>query len=348
MMGKIFSNLGVYGFTHALIDATCAAVLFSLLNLENFISLVILYSILAFGLQLIIGLFVDRFKLPRFSAIFGSVLTAASAIAVLFSPIVAIVLAGLGNALFHVGGGTISLNLTPRKASAPGVFVAPGALGLFIGTLVGIKGYFIGWPFVILIGIACVFMFMVKSPKINYKKETIRTNYFEIIILLLLVAIAVRAFIGAAIIFPWKSNINLTIILIMAVVLGKGLGGMLADRFGWMKVAAGGLLISAPLISFGMNIPYVAIAGMFLFNMTMPVTLVAISNMFPGRPGFSFGLTCLALILGTLPTFSQVKNLFNGQLEIFIVVIISVIALYLGLRLYFKLNGSQNKIYKLR
>jgi threonine/homoserine/homoserine lactone efflux protein len=35
--------------------------------------------------------------------------------------------------------------------------------------------------------------------------------------------------------------------------------------------------------------------------MTMPVTLVAIADLFPERPGFAFGLTCLALIAGALP-----------------------------------------------
>ena len=41
--------------------------------------------------------------------------------------------------------------------------------------------------------------------------------------------------------------------------------------------------------------------GMFALNITMPITLVAVTDVLPGREGFSFGLTCAALIAGALP-----------------------------------------------
>jgi hypothetical protein len=48
------------------------------------------------------------------------------------------------------------------------------------------------------------------------------------------------------------------------------------------------------------------IFGIFLFNMTMPITLVVISNTFQGRQGFAFGLTTLALIIGALPYYARI------------------------------------------
>lgn len=38
------------------------------------------------------------------------------------------------------------------------------------------------------------------------------------------------------------------------------------------------------------------------FQMTMPVTLVAVARMMPARLATAFGWTCLALAVGSLPT----------------------------------------------
>jgi len=238
------------------------------------------------------------------------------------------------------------LNLTPKKATAPGIYVAPGALGLLVGTLLGKSGQFIVWPFILILAVLCLLMFVIKKPEMNYERGEIRENkfnYFEFILLLVFLSIAIRSLVGMVLVFPWKTNIDLLIILTVAVVLGKGLGGILADKFGWVRVAVGALILSIPFLVFGANISYLAIIGMFLFNITMSITLVVISNILPGRPGFAFGLTCLALILGALPAFSGLKQLLGGQLFIFIIIAISSLALYYALQTYFK-NYPEKKL----
>lgn len=51
---------------------------------------------------------------------------------------------------------------------------------------------------------------------------------------------------------------------------------------------------------------------MLVFQMTMPVTLVAVLRVMPARPGLAFGLPCLALVAGALPTFyRQTQALFT-------------------------------------
>jgi len=238
------------------------------------------------------------------------------------------------------------LNLTPKKATAPGIYVAPGALGLLVGTLLGKGGQFVAWPFILILAILCLLMFIIKKPEMNYEREEIKENkfnYFEFILLLVFLSVAIRSLVGMVLVFPWKTNIDLLIILTSAIVLGKGLGGILADKFGWIRIAVGALVLSIPFLVFGANIPYLAIIGMFLFNITMPITLVAISNILPGRPGFAFGLTCLALILGALPAFSGLKQFLGGQLSVFIIIVISSLALYYGLRKYF-INYEQKEM----
>ena len=338
-MNKL-SNLLVYGSSHALVDATCAGIAFSMtVSNEQFFYFIVLYNLLAFGLQLPIGLISDKYDLPRQFAIIGCITLAIASIIFHESLFLGICLAGLGNACFHVGGGSISLNLTPKRASAPGIFVAPGALGLLIGTKIGTSGYFISWHFVLLLLFFCILILYVDIPKIDYARPVreVNSSIFEIVVLLLLISIAIRSIIGLALVLPWKSDPTLLIILALGVFLGKSLGGILADRYGWIKVSIISLFISSFLISFESNISYLAILGLFLFNMIMPVTLVAISNMFPGRPGFSFGLNCLALIIGALPTFADIFKGANSSM-VFIITMISTISLLVGLKLYFRLN----------
>jgi len=99
----------------------------------------LLYHVLAFGLQPVFGLAVDAAGTPRLAAVLGCLVSAG---ALLFpaSPGLAIVVAGIGNAIFHVGGGVVSLRLTPHRAAAPGIFVAPGSLGLLLGAILGSHG----------------------------------------------------------------------------------------------------------------------------------------------------------------------------------------------------------------
>lgn len=51
----------------------------------------------------------------------------------------------------------------------------------------------------------------------------------RLILLLLLSSVAMRSLLGLALSFPW------TWLLVLAGALGKGFGGVLADRFGWMR-----------------------------------------------------------------------------------------------------------------
>jgi FSR family fosmidomycin resistance protein-like MFS transporter len=335
----IISNLLMYGIAHAMIDGICAAMIGNISikqtgNADNLYIWIILYNVLAFGFQSILGIIIDYFKSPKLGAILGSVFVGLASVISVTYPIMAFIFAGLGNALFHVGGGTISLNLTPKKAIAPGIFVAPGALGLFVGTMIGKNGQFSVSISILILIILVVLMLNVKKPIINYDQIKIKINKFELILFLVFLSIIIRSTVGLVIVFSWKTNINWLIFLTMMIVLSKGIGGYLADKFGWTKMAVGSLLLSIPFLIFGKDVPYFAILGMFFFNITMPITLVIISNLLPGRPGFAFGITCLALIMGALPAFSNLKIILGNQFVLLGLIITSSIILYRALKEY--------------
>jgi hypothetical protein len=86
------------------------------------------------------------------------------------------------------------------------------------------------------------------------------------------------------------------------------------------------------LLAFSRGDLWLALPGLLLFQMTMPVTLAAILRALPSRPGFGFGLLCLALVAGTLPAYLPGGWRPQG-LALLLLVFGSAAALYLALRL---------------
>jgi MFS transporter, FSR family, fosmidomycin resistance protein len=325
---------------HALVDAVCFGILFSILRTQAvsataIVYLFLLYNVLAFGLQAGLGFIVDFLKTPRAFAVLGLAFTGVASVIFHWQPWGGVALAGFGNAMFHVGGGSISLRLTPGRASAPGLFVAPGALGVLAGTLLGKNGYFTAWPFLLVMAALAAVAFGLNSPTLPGPPETLRSQWYraEPVLLLILLAIAVRSLVGAVMNFHWKADTGLLVMLTVAVALGKGLGGLLADRLGWRQTALASLALSLPLLVMGAAVPAMGIAGMLLFNITMPITLTAVGNALPGRPGFAFGLTCLALLLGVVPAYTEMKITLANPVIIVPIIAVSAVALYFGLTL---------------
>jgi MFS transporter, FSR family, fosmidomycin resistance protein len=338
--------------SHALVDAVCAMMIFSgirvhLLSTGDFATVVIIYNTLAFAMQAPLGLILDRWQNPRLAVILSFLALAVSAAGLRYFPFAAIVIAGLANALFHLGGGTISFHYSPGKASMPGVFVAPGDIGLVAGTLLGKSCDISALAAIPVLVMLAVVMFFIRLPRIDYSERTAATSPdFERILLLVFVCIAVRSMIGTMAVFSWQKKPSLLLILTMAIVIGKGIGGFLTDRYGWIRVPIAGLLIAAPILAFGKSFPAPAISGMLLFQMTMPVTLTALYKILPGRPGFAFGLNCLALMIGLMPGYLPIRTFLSCNASLLVSIIISAAALFAGLKLLFRntISNAENVV----
>ena len=51
------------------------------------------------------------------------------------------------------------------------------------------------------------------------------------------------------------------------------------------------------------------LVSLFLFNMTMPITLYLLAKEMKGMPGFAFGILTFALFIGYLPVlYGYVRN----------------------------------------
>lgn len=257
---------------------------------------ILLYNFCAFALQMPLGLLADRLGRCRLWASGGCLLALG---AFFLPPTAAAVCAGVGNAAFHIGGGLDTLN-SHEKSGALGIFVSPGALGLFLGGLSASSLPPVVGVAVCGLSAAAVLLFCRGPENAAPSLHAAAQNGVPAALLCLFLVVVLRSALGLAFQFPWKASLALP--FTPAVVLGKTCGGLLADRIGPRRTAILTLLASAVLFVFS-SVPALGLAAVFLFNTTMPLTLHAASRLLPGAKGFSFGLLTFALFLGFLPDF---------------------------------------------
>ena len=330
---QITPFITTYAIAHLLVDAACAFLFFGILEFSgNIILFMLLYNGIAFVLQAPFGYLIDKALNPKLAAIVGLLFIALSFL--FWSKIyTALIIVSIGNALFHVGGGSLVLSLKEKKATFSGIYVAPGGIGLALGSFLSISRVEINlmlFPFILLV--LSSILYFIKTPNFNRTVERKRMpNYSVLIVALIMIPIAVRSLIGLSIEFPWKENQYLFMILIAALALGKVFGGILADKYGLIKIGIGGLLLSVPLLAFYSSIPLLAILGAFVFNFTMPVTLIAILRVMPQNRGLSFGLTTAALFIGSLPTIIGNDMWLKNDFVVFSITLLATIVLFVVL-----------------
>ena len=335
--------LSSYGFAHMVVDFTCAATVMTiyakwLLSNQWIFFAILIYNILAFGLQTIFWALTDKLKCPKLVALLGCWLVALWAIVLRFCPWCATILVWLGNALFHVGGGVICIWVNPEKATPSGIFVAPWAFGLLMWIMLWKSGNFVRWYWVALLAISAVAMLLsskqldIYSIVNKFAKEQ-KTNFktwIAVIAILLLLSIVIRSFVWFIVNYPWKVW-TLVIIFTIAIVLWKALWWVLADKFGWKKVWVISLILSLPCLLFGSQSIVFGMIGIFLFNITMPIALIALIKAMPKRWWLAFGLLCLALLVGALPSLLGVNFTEITNVLLIVLILISSFVLYFAL-----------------
>lgn len=284
---------------HLLVDAVCAAVVVSA-SVAELTMVFILYNTFAFSTQCVLGLLTDRFGHCRILAPAACFWVALCGFLPL-GQVTGAVLIGLGNSLFHVAAGSRVLACSKGNAAPLGLFVAPGALGVFAG-----KAFpRLRIALCILLALCAVWLLLEnrfavcltedRLPEEKQPREGLTTALF------LLLAVMTRA-VGGAVssgsagkLLFWQS-----LLVVFCVFAGKSLGGVISDRAGIRKMTALSIPLAALLILLTGRSFAAGAAGQFLLNLSMPVTLFLVYRCLPKSPGFSFGLAASVLWPGTL------------------------------------------------
>ena len=301
---------------HFLVDAVCVAAVLGrgALGIE-LANAVVVYNTLAFSTQCVLGYILDRYGPCRRSlktggllACAGMVIVAAGALDSL-TVMAAACITGLGNSLFHVAGGIVTLKRSGGKAAPLGIFVAPGAFGVTVGTLYPQLCVYLAAALLALAGFGGALYlkgYASRGVPVGGAATPQRSlgsgeEPFPVLpVVLLTAAVAVRAIGGSAAVFSWKQGAVHTLLLTLFVFAGKALGGYLCDRIGCGKSAVLSIVPAAVLTAFFAGSMLPALAGQLLINLTMPVTLWMLYLLLPKEPGLAFGLAASALWPGTI------------------------------------------------
>lgn len=423
----------LYTVLHLLVDGVCALAMFGrFLPREEGYFHILWYNFCAFALQMPFGLLLDRMSERMAEGNKGQrgptgqpdpafLTAAAGVVCTIVGALVHPVLLGIGNALFHVGGGVGTIledRAKNRLGRELGVFVAPGALGLYLGTLIAKAGFWRRWyPWVSLVMVLlCLGAYLRKHGRATAgiskeeegkpaaigisgeeegrsavvgisgeeedrsaavsiseeeegkpvaagisEAENVRVEAEELCrqafdnaqecrgagrqsgvtvadamgpAICCLAVVILRSYIGMAVSFPWKTGILAGTLTVFALVGGKVAGGFSSARYGPLKTTVGSLTLAAIGYLFSSFMP-AGLAAVFLFNMTMPVTLYWMIESMPKLPGFAFGCLTFGLFLGFLPGYfgllpgmgSQAGNLVGCAGSV-----LSLLLLALGMR----------------
>ena len=330
----------ILSVSHAVVDLACAALFFATLSGPNLWLGMVLYNACAFLCQLPMGLLADRLDRNLLFAAIGCALVAAG-FALKSVPILAVVVAGLGNGAFHVGGGIEVLNGSEEKAGPLGVFVSPGAIGLYFGRV--FSTFFAAVPLllpaVLLLSGGAILLcgkseFRHGSGNAPLSIETPKRG--GLLLFLLFLVVALRSFMGTTAAFSAGGLLSglpsvwAGFVPVLCLAAGKAAGGFVADRMKPVPTAAVSLGLCTVLLFFPLH-PSLALIALFLFNMSMPLTLFAAARLLKGAKGGAFGLLTAALFVGIIPHFLNLSlpasPLLHGALAA-----LSLGLLVLGLR----------------
>lgn len=311
--------LGVFSCMHFLVDAVCAFVMYGVFqDNDAWYGYLLLYNFCAFALQMPLGVVFDgicrgksvneKYRLSAGFAVLGAGLT-------LLGGFTHVTVLGLGNALFHVGGGVGTIWTSEREGSVCtrlGVFVAPGALGLFWGKVwsQSVNKVWIAWAgALVLLCLGGALLWICKGKRFDfycgrrggegrlaYRKSLMAVCCFLVVVL--------RSYVGMAAAFPWKNTVLMGAVCTVAVAGGKAAGGFLADRIGIYRTVVISLILAAGMYGLG-GFWGTGLLALLFFNMTMPLTLYLMWKEMREQPGLAFGVLTFALFLGFLPVYFQ-------------------------------------------
>ena len=252
----------IYSILHMFVDGVCALAMFGVfIPQENGYFYMLLYNFCAFALQMPLGIILDALaserlpisaqtvpasrtkplsaqrcaSLPVFRAF--SLAPCTAALGVLCTIIGALthpIILGIGNALFHIGGGIGVIaedSCKSWRGKGLGIFVAPGAFGLYLGTLAGKGGVWLECFLIVsvlsvLLCLGTLYM-QSRSGRVKGKPEAVIDEIGQskggargktAVAACCFAVVILRSCLGMSATFPWKAGILAGILSVLALV----------------------------------------------------------------------------------------------------------------------------------
>ena len=326
--GRQYALVGIATLMHFLVDGLCLCctyLLTSPFNLPHLAAIFITYNLLAFLSQPLTGWMADRIRHKHWMLL-GAVMLLA--VAVLVTPLVmssggestmfaVAALLGIGNSLFHVWGGKQVVLQVGNDIRALGVFVSTGAFGLAVAIV------FCSWMLlyiflITLIILATAYVMTGKSESqehIQRKEPSTLTaqsspnpahrstlNPQRVMFVLAIAAFVMfRSYLGKEFSLGAANTDAMILLVGFVTMLGKMAGGWISRWMGVVKALTIILIVVLVCMLTQRYSPVLpALAGLFMINCTMPITLYLANSVLPEREGLAFGILAAALMPGYL------------------------------------------------
>lgn len=344
-MRKEYSSIELsYGFLFLIFHLCIEVVSYALFYLKfksHMVTLfAILYDFLAFCPQLLVGDFYNRNKKINIGLIGAAFFVAAILLAKFdnFNMCLrSVLILAIGNAFLHVCGAVATASVSQNKIFPSSLFVAGGTFGIIIGRYLAnikINTYYLFIPILIIVFISIFTAKRWCKSKVEYiSVDIVNKKYsFAVILLIAIIVVMVRSYMGFVIPINWKSEFYHSILLFTFLGIGKAIGGLLCDKFGYKFVATISTLLCVPFIIIGKDFMFASLFGMLLFSMTMSITYAMALSIIKNNPGVAFGVTTIGLFLGAVPVFFIKFDALTSMVLVVLLSLVSYILLNISLK----------------
>jgi FSR family fosmidomycin resistance protein-like MFS transporter len=264
---------------------------------ENSFTLLVIYSVLAFGGQLPLGFWLDKNRqLKSFGQ--ASLLLLLVSVALYFiHPAAGIICTGLASAGVHVTGGSVCLLLHDNRSGPLGIFTAPGVAGLTLGSITG--NIAIEWlllPGLLALVVAALILRQ-GFPQWQAKpqQQESQLDMHDWIMLTILLIMCFRSFLYDVINqFSIQTYEEGLLVIGISAFAGKLIGGFLADRIGWKRWLYITLPLAFVLLQFGRDNLFMMGFGIACLQSSLPLSFMLMRR----SVGYRYPATATALTLG--------------------------------------------------
>lgn len=366
MMGMVASKwtaVALATILHFLVDGLCVCSLYLMVRTEtvyDWAGLLLTYNLLAFVTQPLTGLWTDRMHRLHWALLLSIGLLTTAVVLLMVAArwlqsatvgywLVAILL-GLGNSLFHVWGGKMTVRVVGNDMRALGIFVSTGAVGLVVGVTCAAWWLAAGMMLLIaLVGMLAIRIPVAVTECVGGSRSEfcrLHTNRlqlprtWEIWLIPILLFVFVRSFMGESIPLNLEKDNTMLFVLAATAMAGKAGGGWVAYRWGvgTAIVACVGVAAACLLwIITGTTQLTAVLIGVLAINFTMPMTLYLANRVLPGREGQAFGLLAAVLVPGYMLAHSG-SLLFN--VDFMLAALLLTISVELGM---LRLMGEKSR-----
>ncbi len=329
-----------YAIMSACLSAICHSVIIShfsySMSYDRISMLIILFNVISVGAMGIISVFADRVENKHTGVRLAVLITVLGYYLPLsFGGNLKVVLLGLGSALYHSFASSSVLSRSNGKSRDIALLLGAQSIGLAFASFSG----FFGHLFAPLLMIFAIPSDKYQKPELPEEMAETKLPPSLLPLAFLMLSYLLISYEFSSLSFPWNVWHKTQFELLLAIGVGRMLGGFISDRLGRIITVAASACGGTLLIYFCADDKRLSIAGLILLSMSLAPILTAVTRLMPNKPAFSFALASASAYLG------QVLWGFIGFKSISLLLICAaVIAVTVAAELPFLPSGSKKEV----